>query len=78
MQPPTGAGFVIPGAGLLGAAGRADPIDGQAYDGPTAKILAGFTAHETDDTALLNTAQFSWYHSSRRRRAVWRRKQRHF
>lgn len=61
----TGAGFVIPGAGLLGAAGKGSiTIDGQVYDGSTANLLAGFTAHESDDTALVNTAQFSWYRGS--------------
>jgi hypothetical protein len=63
----TGAGFVIPGAGLLGAAGKGSvTIDGQVYDGSTGNIIAGFTTHETDDTALINTAQFSWYRGSQK------------
>jgi hypothetical protein len=61
----TAAGFVVPGAGLLGAAGKGSiAIDGQVYDGATGNILAGFTTRETDDTALVNTAQFSWYRGS--------------
>ena len=61
----TGAGFVIPGAGLLGTAGKGSiTIDGQVYDGPSARLLAGFTKRESDDTALINTAQFSWYRGS--------------
>jgi hypothetical protein len=61
----TAAGFVIPGAGLLGAAGKGSiVIDGQVYDGATGNILAGFTTRESDDTALINTSQFSWYRGS--------------
>ena len=63
----TGAGFVIPGAGLLGAAGKGPvEMDGQIYYGARWQLLSGFSDRETDSFAVINTAQFSWYNGSER------------
>jgi hypothetical protein len=64
----TGAGFAVPGAGLLGMAGKGSiGIEGRVYDGATARVLAGFKDRESDATALINTNQFTWYGGSEKK-----------
>lgn len=61
------AGFVVPGAGLLGMAGKgAITIEGRLRDGGTGAVLATFRDRETDQAALLNLASYTWYHGSQR------------
>ena len=61
----TAAGFAVPGAGLLGMAGKgAIGIEGRLSDGGNRRILAAFRHRETDQTALLNVASYSWYSGS--------------
>lgn len=63
----TAAGFVVPGAGFLGMAGRgAITIEGRLRDGGTGAVLATFRDRETDQAALLNFASYTWYHGSQR------------
>lgn len=59
------AGFVVPGAGLLSTAGKgAVAFEGRVKDGQTGAVLATFRDRETDKTALVNTASYTWYHGS--------------
>ena len=61
----TAAGFAVPGAGLLGLAGKgAIGIEGLLSDGGTGRILAVFRDRETDQAALMNVASYSWYRGS--------------
>jgi hypothetical protein len=63
----TAAGFVVPGAGFLGMAGKgAITIEGRLRDGGSGAVLATFRDRETDQAALLNLASYTWYHGSQR------------
>lgn len=61
----TTAGFVVPGAGLLGAAGSgAIAIEGRALDGNTGKVLATFRDRMQDRMAVINVNSYTWYGGS--------------
>jgi hypothetical protein len=61
----TAAGFVIPGAGLLSAAGRGSiAIEGRAKDGATNQLIATFKDRREDKVAAVNLAAYTWYHGA--------------
>lgn len=61
----TAAGFVLPGAGLLSAAGQgAITIEGRLRDGANGNIIGLFRDRQTDQIALANLANYTWYHGS--------------
>ncbi len=63
----TAAGFVVPGAGLLGAAGSGTvAIEGRVRDGNTGAVLATFRDRMQDKMAAVNVNAYSWYGGSER------------
>lgn len=61
----TAAGFVVPGAGLLSAAGSGSiGIEGRLRDGNNGAVIATFRDHMTDKMAAVNIASYSWYGGS--------------
>ena len=61
----TTAGFVVPGAGLLGAAGSGSiTIEGRMRDGNTGAEIVNFRDHMKDKMALVNIDSYSWYGGS--------------
>jgi hypothetical protein len=61
----TAAGFVIPGAGLLSAAGAGSiAIEGRLRDGGTSKIIATFKDRRKDKVAPVNIGSYTWYHGA--------------
>lgn len=61
----TTAGFVIPGAGLLGAAGAGSiAIEGRMRDGNNNQVIATFRDQMTDKMAVVNVDSYSWYGGS--------------
>lgn len=61
----TTAGFVIPGAGLLGAAGSGSiTVEGRVRDGDSGKLVANFRDTMKDKMALVNVDSYSWYGGS--------------
>ncbi len=61
----TTAGFVIPGAGLLGAAGSGSvAIEGRMRDGNTGKVITTFRDRMTDKMAFVNVDSYTWYGGS--------------
>lgn len=61
----TAAGFVIPGAGLLSAAGSGTiTIEGRVRDGDNGKLVASFRDSMKDKMALVNVDSYSWYGGS--------------
>lgn len=61
----TAAGFVIPGAGLLGAAGAGSiTVEGRLRDGNTNAVIATFRDRMTDKMAMVNIDSYSWYGGS--------------
>ena len=59
------AGFVIPGAGLLGAAGSGSvAIEGRLRDGNTGAVVATFRDRMTDKMAMVNIDSYTWYGGS--------------
>lgn len=60
------AGFVVPGAGMLGTAGKgAIGIQGRLRDGKTGEILALFRDRRSDKFAVANVAAYTWHHGSK-------------
>jgi hypothetical protein len=61
----TTAGFIVPGAGLLGAAGSGSiGIEGRLRDGNTGAIIATFRHHMSDKIAVINIDSYTWYSGS--------------
>lgn len=61
----TAAGFVVPGAGLLGAAGSGSvTIEGRLRDGNTGAVIATFRSQMKDKMAVINANSYSWYGGS--------------
>lgn len=61
----TTAGFIVPGAGLLGAAGSGSiGIEGRLRDGNTGKVIASFRDHMKDKMAVVNLDSYTWYAGS--------------
>ena len=61
----TTAGFVIPGAGLLSAAGSGSiTIEGRVRDGGNNKLIAGFRDRMKDKMAVVNVDSYTWYGGS--------------
>jgi len=61
----TAAGFVVPGAGLLGAAGSGSvTIEGRMLDGGSGKVIATFRDSMKDKMAVVNIDSYSWYSGS--------------
>lgn len=61
----TAAGFVVPGAGVLGTAGSGSiGIEGRMRDGNTGKVIATFRDHMTDKMAMVNLDSYTWYGGS--------------
>ena len=61
----TAAGFVIPGAGLLSAAGAGSiAIEGRLRDGGTNKMIATFKDRRKDKVAPVNIGSYTWYHGA--------------
>jgi Protein of unknown function (DUF3313) len=58
----TAAGFVVPGAGLLGIAGKGSiGIEGRMRDGRTGAVVAEFQDSMKDKTAAVNLGAYKWY-----------------
>ncbi len=61
----TTAGFVIPGAGLLSAAGAGSiTVEGRLTDGNNGVKIATFRDHMKDKMALVNIDSYKWYGGS--------------
>lgn len=61
----TTAGFVIPGAGLLGAAGAGSiAIEGRLRDGNNNEVIATFRDQMKDKMAVVNVDSYTWYGGS--------------
>jgi len=61
----TTAGFVVPGAGLLGAAGSGTiTIEGRLRDGNNGKLVAAFRDRMMDKMAFVNVDSYTWYGGS--------------
>ena len=61
----TAAGFVVPGAGLLSAAGAGSiAIEGRLRDGATSKTFATFKDRRKDKVAPINVGSYTWYHGA--------------
>jgi hypothetical protein len=61
----TAAGFVIPGAGLLSAAGSGSiTVEGRVRDGNNGNYIASFRDTMKDKMALVNIDSYSWYGGS--------------
>ena len=61
----TAAGFVVPGAGLLSAAGSGSVgIEGRVRDGKTGAVIASFRHHMKDKMAVVNINSYKWYAGS--------------
>jgi hypothetical protein len=68
----TAAGFVIPGAGLLSAAGAGSiAIEGRAKDGTTNRVIATFKDRRKDKIAPVNIGSYTWYHGAEGNIADW-------
>ncbi len=60
------AGFVVPGAGLLGAFGKgAIGFEGRLLDGKSGAVVATFRHNEKDRFAALNVASYTLYRGSK-------------
>jgi hypothetical protein len=61
----TAAGFVVPGAGLLSAAGSGTiTVEGHVRDGNNSKLIANFRDTMKDKMAVVNIDSYSWYGGS--------------
>lgn len=61
----TAAGFVIPGAGLLSAAGAGSiTVEGRLTDGNNRAKIATFRDHMKDKMAVINIDSYKWYGGS--------------
>lgn len=61
----TAAGFVVPGAGLLSAAGRGSiAIEGRLRNGGTGEVIATFADRRADKVAPINLGSYTWYHGA--------------
>jgi len=68
----TAAGFVVPGAGFLSAAGRGSiAIEGRARDGGTGKIVATFKDRRADKVAPINMDSYTWYEGAKGNVSDW-------
>lgn len=68
----TAAGFVVPGAGLLSAAGRGSiAIEGRARDGATNQVIATFKDRRADKVAPVNIGSYTWYHGAEGNISDW-------
>ena len=56
---------MIPGAGLLSAAGAGSiAIEGRLRDGGTNKMIATFKDRRKDKVAPVNIGSYTWYHGA--------------
>lgn len=61
----TTAGFVVPGAGLLSAAGSGSlTVEGRLTDGNNGAKIATFRDHMKDKIAAINVNSYKWYGGS--------------
>lgn len=68
----TAAGFVVPGAGLLSAAGAGSiAIEGRLRDGSTNRVFATFKDRRKDKVAPVNLGSYTWYHGAEGNIADW-------
>ncbi len=68
----TAAGFVIPGAGLLSAAGAGSiAIEGRAKDGANSRTIATFKDRRKDKVAPVNIGSYTWYHGAEGNISDW-------
>ncbi|KAB2640026.1 MAG: DUF3313 domain-containing protein [Verrucomicrobia bacterium] len=68
----TAAGFVIPGASLLSAAGSGSiAIEGRARAGASHQVIATFKDRRADKIAPINIGSFTWYHGAEGNIADW-------
>lgn len=68
----TAAGFVVPGAGLLSAAGAGSiAIEGRVRDGGTQAVIATFKDRRKDKVAPVNIGSYTWYHGAEGNIADW-------
>lgn len=68
----TAAGFIVPGAGLLSAAGAGSiAIEGRAKDGKSDRVIATFKDRRKDKIAPVNLGSYTWYHGAEGNIADW-------
>lgn len=68
----TAAGFVVPGAGFLSAAGRGSiAIEGRLRDGGTGRVIATFADQRGDKVAPVNLGSYQWFHGAEGNIADW-------
>jgi hypothetical protein len=68
----TAAGFVVPGAGFLSAAGAGSiAIEGRLRDGSTGKVFATFKDRRKDKVAPVNVGSYTWYHGAEGNISDW-------
>ncbi|MDP3849815.1 MAG: DUF3313 family protein [Luteolibacter sp.] len=61
----TAAGFVVPGAGLLSAAGSGSiTVEGRLRDGNNGKLVANFRDTMKDKMAVVNIDSYTWFGGS--------------
>jgi hypothetical protein len=61
----TAAGFVVPGAGLLSAAGSGSiTVEGRVRDGGSGATVANFRDTMKDKVAMVNIDSYTWYGGS--------------
>jgi hypothetical protein len=68
----TAAGFIVPGAGLLSAAGAGSiAIEGRLRDGTTNEVIATFKDRRKDKVAPINVGSYTWYHGAEGNLTDW-------
>jgi hypothetical protein len=68
----TTAGFVIPGAGLLSAAGRGSiAVEGRLRDGSTGRVIATFADRRSDLVAPINLRSYTWFAGADANINIW-------
>lgn len=70
----TAAGFVVPGAGLLSAAGSGSiSMEGRLVNAGTNEVVAVFADRRTDLVSPVNLRSFQWYAGAQKNIDLWAR-----
>ncbi len=68
----TAAGFVVPGASMLGALGSGSiAMEGRLKDGATGEVIAMFADRRQDQVAPINLRSMTWYGGAERNIDIW-------
>jgi hypothetical protein len=71
----TAAGFVVPGAGLLSAAGSGSiAMEGRLRDGASGQIVARFSDRRHDLISPVNMRSYEWYGGAEANIEIWAKK----